>query len=39
MRHKVHPVHSVHPSGLVAKLGLFTATMIIMGNMIGSGIF
>lgn len=28
-----------HPSGLVAKLGLFTATMIIMGNMIGSGVF
>jgi len=34
-----HKVHFVHPSGLVAKLGLFTATMIIMGNMIGSGIF
>lgn len=28
-----------HASGLLAKLGLFTATMIIMGNMIGSGIF
>lgn len=29
----------IHSSGLIAKLGLFTATMIIMGNMIGSGIF
>ena len=29
----------IHPSGLVAKLGLFTACMIIMGNMIGSGVF
>lgn len=28
-----------HSSGLLTKLGLFTATMIIMGNMIGSGIF
>ncbi len=28
-----------HRSGLVVKLGLFTATMILMGNMIGSGIF
>lgn len=28
-----------HRSGLVMRLGLFTATMIIMGNMIGSGIF
>lgn len=29
----------VHVSGLLARLGLFTAIMIIMGNMIGSGIF
>jgi APA family basic amino acid/polyamine antiporter len=29
----------MHASGLVVKLGLFTATMIIMGNMVGSGIF
>lgn len=29
----------IHPSGLVARLGLFTAVMIIIGNMIGSGIF
>lgn len=29
----------IHASGLVAKLGLFTACMIIMGNMIGSGVF
>ncbi|MCC6696651.1 MAG: amino acid permease [Candidatus Hydrogenedentes bacterium] len=29
----------MHASGLVAKLGLFTTVMIIMGNMIGSGIF
>ena len=28
-----------HPSGLVAKLGLFTATMVMMGNIIGSGVF
>lgn len=29
----------IHESGLIAKLGLFTACMIIMGNMIGSGVF
>lgn len=29
----------IHASGLIARLGLFTATMIIMGNMIGSGVF
>ncbi len=29
----------IHSSGLAAKLGLFTATMIIIGNMIGSGVF
>ncbi|NUM54247.1 MAG: amino acid permease [Candidatus Hydrogenedentes bacterium] len=29
----------IHASGLIAKLGLFTACMIIMGNMIGSGVF
>ncbi|GMV93027.1 MAG: amino acid transporter [Candidatus Hydrogenedentota bacterium] len=34
-----HRPADVHPSGLIAKLGLFTACMIIMGNMIGSGIF
>ena len=28
-----------HRSGLLTRLGLFTATMIIMGNMIGSGVF
>ncbi len=28
-----------HRSGLLARLGLFTATMIVMGNMVGSGIF
>jgi APA family basic amino acid/polyamine antiporter len=28
-----------HSSGLLRRLGLFTATMIVMGNMIGSGIF
>ncbi len=33
------PTPEVHSSGLVARLGLFTAIMIIMGNMIGSGIF
>ena len=29
----------LHASGLAVKLGLFTACMIIMGNMIGSGVF
>ncbi len=29
----------IHESGLIAKLSLFTACMIIMGNMIGSGVF
>lgn len=29
----------IHASGLIAKLSLFTACMIIMGNMIGSGVF
>lgn len=29
----------IHASGLIAKLGLFSAIMILMGNMIGSGIF
>ncbi len=33
------PGNEFHASGLLTKLGLFTATMIIMGNMIGSGIF
>lgn len=28
-----------HASGLLPRLGLFTAVMIVMGNMIGSGIF
>jgi APA family basic amino acid/polyamine antiporter len=28
-----------HPSGLLQRLGLFTAIMIVMGNMIGSGVF
>jgi hypothetical protein len=28
-----------HPSGLLPRLGLFTAIMIVMGNMIGSGVF
>jgi basic amino acid/polyamine antiporter, APA family len=32
-------IREIHASGLLTKLGLFTATMIIMGNMIGSGIF
>ena len=31
--------NEIHESGLIAKLGLFTACMIIMGNMIGSGVF
>ncbi|MFA6241221.1 MAG: amino acid permease [Candidatus Hydrogenedentales bacterium] len=35
----LQPPPEVHSSGLVARLGLFTAIMIIMGNMIGSGIF
>jgi APA family basic amino acid/polyamine antiporter len=35
---KEKPVE-IHASGLVVKLGLFTAVMIVMGNMIGSGIF
>jgi basic amino acid/polyamine antiporter, APA family len=30
---------AAHPSGLLPRLGLFTATMIVMGNLIGSGIF
>jgi APA family basic amino acid/polyamine antiporter len=30
---------AIHPSGLIARLSLFTATMVIMGNMIGSGVF
>ena len=29
----------IHPSGLLTKLGLFTAIMIVMSSMIGSGIF
>ncbi len=29
----------IHASGLIARLTLFTACMIIMGNMIGSGVF
>ncbi len=29
----------MHASGLLRRLGLFTAVMIVMGNMIGSGIF
>ncbi|GMW01871.1 MAG: amino acid transporter [Candidatus Hydrogenedentota bacterium] len=32
------PVHS-NPATLLPRLGLFTAVMIIMGNMIGSGVF
>ena len=31
--------NGVHASGLLPRLGLFTATMIVMGNMIGSGVF
>ncbi|MDZ4860691.1 MAG: amino acid permease [Candidatus Hydrogenedentes bacterium] len=34
-----NPPPEIHASGLIAKLGLFTACMIIMGNMIGSGVF
>ncbi|MDX9973252.1 MAG: amino acid permease, partial [FCB group bacterium] len=30
---------SLHASGLATRLGLFTAVMIIVGNMVGSGIF
>ncbi len=34
-----HPSNDTHASGLLPRLGLFTAIMIVMGNMIGSGIF
>ncbi len=33
------PETPAHSSGLLQRLGLFTATMVVMGNMIGSGIF
>jgi basic amino acid/polyamine antiporter, APA family len=32
-------VHEVHSSGLLTRLGLFTAILIVMSSMIGSGIF
>jgi APA family basic amino acid/polyamine antiporter len=32
-------VHEVHSSGLLTRLGIFTAIMIVMSSMIGSGIF
>ncbi len=33
------PVAEVHSSGLLRRIGLFMAIMIVMGNMIGSGVF
>lgn len=33
------PKHEVHSSGLLTKLGLFTAVLIVISSMIGSGIF
>ena len=36
---KCHLSAVAHASGLLPRLGLFTATMIVMGNMVGSGIF
>lgn len=34
-----HKKHEVHSSGLLTKLGLFTAVLIVVSSMIGSGIF
>ncbi len=31
--------HEVHPSGLLTKLGLYTAILIVISSMIGSGVF
>lgn len=36
---QTEPQVAVSVTGLLARLGLFTATMIVMGNMIGSGVF
>ncbi len=33
------PKHEVHSSGLLTKLGLYTAILIVISSMIGSGIF
>src|SRR6188474_1390577 len=33
------PTHEVHSSGLLTKLGLYTAVLIVISSMIGSGIF
>lgn len=37
--HDAPPAGGARPAGLLPRLGLFTAIMIVMGNLIGSGVF